>query len=264
MKGDTMPNSMTKATSDELIERWIQGDREAAREIYDRYYRRALKFGMSITRREVEAEDLAQEAIAHGLDVVRDSERRPAKFTGWLLGVVKHLAWRRSDKRGQPLPADVTLEDTRHGRPSGAIVDAEMNGMLARALSKLPAAERRVMEVRFLEGLSRAQAAESLNCSLDTIDRRTRLAVARLRDSLSGHFTTMILAGPAPSMERVMELRPSFRAAFLARHVEGLSAEKAARKLGIPVATLEERLRYAYDTLGCSETSDFAALRRPV
>ena len=120
------------------------------------------------------------------------------------------------------------------------------------------------MEVRFLGGLTRAAAAQKLNCSLDTIDRRTKLAVARLRDSLSGHFTTMILAGPAPTLERVMELRPSFRAAFLARHVEGLSAGKAAQKLGIPVATLEERLRYAYDLLGCAETTDFAALRRPV
>ena len=83
-----MPPLMTRPTSDELIERWIRGDKSAGQEIYDRYYQRAWKFGLAITRQEVEADDLAQEAIAHGLDVVRDSGRRPAKFTGWLLGLL--------------------------------------------------------------------------------------------------------------------------------------------------------------------------------
>ncbi|HKS17389.1 MAG TPA: sigma factor-like helix-turn-helix DNA-binding protein, partial [Planctomycetota bacterium] len=95
-------------------------------------------------------------------------------------------------------------------------------------------------------------------------DRRLRLAMIRLRAFLSGHFTTMVLAGNPPTMERVMSLRPSFRAAFLARHVEELPPEKAAAKLGIPVATLEERLSFAYETLGCSERTDFAILRRPL
>lgn len=259
-----MPASTTRPTSDELIERWIRGDRESAREIFENYYRRAWKFGFAITRQELEADELAQAAIAHGLDVVRDPARRPAKFTGWLLGVVKHLAWRGAGRRPRPLPVEVTLEDTRHGRSSGAMLDTEMAGILKRALATLPANERALVEVRFLRGLSRADAARKLGCSLDTIDRRMKSAMTRLRAFLSGHFTTMILAGNSPTMDQVLHLRPSFRSAFLARHVEGLTPEKAAGKLGIPVATLEERLRFAYESLGCTERSDFAVLRRPV
>jgi len=259
-----MPDSMAKPTSDELIERWIRGDRDAARELYERYFKRAWKFGLSITHQEVEADELAQEAIAHGLDVVRDAKRRPAKFTGWLLGVVKHLAWRRVGRRAKPLPDEPELEDTRHGRPSGAMVDAEMSGLLGRALAALPAGDRRLVQERCVRGRPRAELAEELGCSLDTIDRRLKSAMTRLRAFLSGHFTTMVLSGPAPTMDRVLALRPSFRSAFLARHVEGLTAEKAAEKLGIPVVTLEERLRYAYETLGCTERTDFAPLRRPV
>jgi RNA polymerase sigma factor (sigma-70 family) len=259
-----MPNAMTRATSDELIERWIRGDREAALEIYDAYFKRAWKFGYAITRQEIEADDLAQEAIAHGLDIVRDKARRPAKFTGWLLGVVKHLAWRRVGRRPRPLPVELTLEDTRHGRPSKVIVEAEMSGLLDRALAALSVADRSLVEDRLVRKLPRGDIARRLGCSLDTVDRRLRMAVMRLRAFLSGHFTTMVLAGEAPTMDRVLKLRPSFRSAFLARHVEGLTAEKAAIKLGIPVATLEERLRFAYESLGCSAATDFAPLRRPV
>lgn len=259
-----MPDAMTRTTSDELIERWIRGDRDAAKEIYERYYKRAWKFGLAITHQEIEAEELAQAAIAHGLDVVRDATRRPAKFTGWLLGVVKHLAWRRSGRRSQPLPVELSLEDTRHRRPSGAIIESEMGGLLGRALSLLTQGDRLLVEERYGRGISRGDLARRLGCSLDTIDRRLKNAVTRLREFLSGHFTTMVLAGETPTMDRVLKLRPSFRSAFLARHVEGLTAEKAAIKLGIPVATLEERLRFAYESLGCTERTDFAKLRRPV
>ncbi len=255
---------MAAPSSNELIERWISGDREAAREIHERYHKRAWKFGLAITKREVEADELAQAALAHGLEVVRDPTRRPARFTGWLLGVVKHLAWRRTDRRRQPLPQDPILEDTRHGRPSGPMIEKEMAGLVTRALESLPGGEREIVEERFVRGVSRAEIAKRLGCSVDTVDRRLKSATSRLRSFLSGHFTTMVLTGAAPTLERVMELRPSFRAAFLARHVDGLSAEQAAAKLAIPPATLEERLRYAYQTLGCSERTDFSALRRPL
>jgi RNA polymerase sigma-70 factor (ECF subfamily) len=251
-------------SSDELIERWIKGDRDAARELFEVYHKKAWKFGLAITRQEVEADDLAAEAIAHGLEVVRDPARRPAKFTGWLLGVVKHLAWRRAGRRGQTLPAEMRLEDTRHGRPSGVMMESEMAGLLERALAGLAPADRSLVEARFVRKTPRLDLARRLGCSIDTIDRRIKMAVARLRSFLSGHFTTLVLAGPAPTMERVLALRPSFRAAFLARHIDGLDADAAAAKLGVPVSTLEERLLYAYESLGCTERTDFAPLRRPV
>jgi RNA polymerase sigma factor (sigma-70 family) len=259
-----MAMTMNRRVSDELIERWIRGDRDAAEEIYRRYYKRAWKFGLAITHREVDADDLAQEAIAHGLDVVRDPSRRPEKFTGWLLGVVKFLAWRKPRRRTGPIPADLPMEDTRHGRPTGLLAGAETAGLLSRALETLDRDERSLIEQRFVQGVTRPRLAERAGCSIDTIDRRLKTAMTRLREFLSGHFTTMVLAGDTPTMDRILRLRPSFRAAFLARHVEGLSAEKAAAKLGIPLDTLRERLKFAYETLGCSERSDFAPLRRPV
>ena len=139
-----------------------------------------------------------------------------------------------------------------------------MKGLVSRALESLPGDEREIVEARFVRGATRGEIAKRLGCSVDTVDRRLKSATSRLRSFLSGHFTTMILTGAAPTLERVMELRPSFRAAFLARHVDGLSAEQAAARLGIPPATLDERLSYAYQILGCSERTDFSALRRPV
>src|SRR5262245_7259004 len=143
--------------------------------VFDLYFRRAWKFGLAITHREIDADDLAAEAIAHGLDVVRDPSRRPAKFTGWLLGVVKHLAWRRGGRRNQPLPVELKMEDTRHGRPSGAVIESEMAGVLSRAMAALTADERDLVEERCIRGTSRQDLARRLQCSIDTIDRRVKL-----------------------------------------------------------------------------------------
>ena len=256
---------ISDVTSDEvqgLLERWIRGDREAAAEIYRRYYKKAWRFGLALTKREVEAEELAQEAIAAGLEVLRDG-KRPDRFTGWLLGIVKHLAWRENG-RAEPLPADAIVGDPDGPAPAGGLIQEEMNAVLQGALQDLPEEDRSLVLRRVLERTPREDLARELNCSSDTIDRRVNRCLALLRDRLSGHFTTLVVRFPAPSLAQVNGLRPAFRQAFVMRHLEDLPVEEIAARLAVPVGTVEERLAYAYQVLRCTAGTDFSSLKRPV
>lgn len=247
-------------STDELIERWMRGDRDAGQALYDRYYRRAMKFGMALTRREMDAEDLAQEAIAAGLEAVREG-KRPAQFTGWLLGVVKHVAWKRNRNDARKRPEDPRTPDRRAARASRVLIEREMSELLERALGTLTEEERDLLKERVLESAPREEIARKRNCSLDTVDRKIARATAKLREQLSGHFTTLVLSGRPPTRREVQALRPSFREAFLLHHVEGLPIPDVAARLGIPEETVHERLKYAYHRLRCGPAADFSGLR---
>ncbi len=248
------------ASTDDLVTRWMAGDADAAAALYERYRERAFRFGMALTRRELDADEISHEALTAGLEVLRGG-KRPDHFTGWVLGIVKNLARHRRD-RPAPLGKEDLSADPRAARPSRALVESEMASVLASALDALPAADRALLERRLAADYRRDRLAVELGVSVDTLDRRLARILREVRSHLSGHFTTLVLAPPAPSMAKVGALRPSFKQAFLLRHVEELPEEECAARLEIDVATLRERLKYAYAKLGCNAATDFRPLRR--
>lgn len=251
---------------DALLERWIRGDREAGGEICRRYYDRALRFAMRITGRETDAEDLAQQAMAEGLEGLRKGTR-PDRFTNWLLGIVRNSAsreWIRDRReRGDAGAAGIGKESPRAGPPT-QFVGEEMDAVLRSALERLPAEDRDVLRVRVQERLGREEAAEELGIRLWQLDHRQARALAELRTELSRHFTTLVLTGPSGpvTLGAIETLRPSFRRAVELRHLEEKSPEAVAAELGVPLRTVAARLRHAYEKLGFGPDADFGPARR--
>lgn len=251
---------------DELLARWVAGDAQAGHALYRRYYTRAWRFALKITGRESEADELAQHALASGLEGLQQG-RRPDRLTRWILGIVHHGALRgwtreRRDKEARPrLPAAA-------GRsPHTQAVRAEMARLLEEALARLSEEDRRLLELRVERALRRPEAAERLGLPPATMDRRLAKVFATLREALSRHFTTLVLprALAAPrrtvGLKEIERLRPSFRRVVELCHLEGRSVEEAARTLAVPAETVRLRLQYAHETLKCSAEDDFEAAR---
>lgn len=129
------------------------------------------------------AEDLVQEAFARTHRVwrrVRDGGHPEA----YLRKVMYHLQisrWRsRQVKEALPwqLPDRGDRRDHAH--------DAVERLALRQALLALPARQRAVIVLRFLEDRSEAETAEILDCRVGTVKSHTFRALARLRELVPG------------------------------------------------------------------------------
>lgn len=245
---------MGDATTDELLDRWIRGDADAGEELGRRYLERAREFARYLTARTLDAEEIASEAIRAGLEGIRGGTR-PDRFTLWLRGIVKNVARRPPRKR-----LELGLEPSTPGGELTALVGREIGPIFDRLVYRLSAPMREVIQL-YRKGLSREQIARKLGLPIKAIHMRFERAFPVLRAMLSRHYTTMVVRGPV-RWEDIQGLRPTFREAMIRRHLEDLPPSEAARRLRIPVDTLEARLATAYESLHCDETTDYAAARQ--
>jgi RNA polymerase sigma-70 factor (ECF subfamily) len=246
-----------------LIDRWIAGDAKAGEELYTVYYERARQFALRITQRELEADEVAHEAVVAGLEGIR-SGARPDKFTGWILGVAKFVARSRyrGESRDERIQAYALLDEK--GSPRTGMIRNEMRQLLNKSIDILPEDLKAIMTARYIDGQKRTEVAAMLGISVSTLDKKVDQAIARLRQELSRHFTTLVISRRTTPVtpEEVDQLRPSFRDVFRLRHISGLPLEQIAVRLRIPEATARKRLEFAYETLRCGPSDDYARLKQ--
>jgi RNA polymerase sigma-70 factor (ECF subfamily) len=180
--------------TNDLIDRWVAGDPKAAEAIYRVYYRRAREFARTLGVRLNDAEDIAQEALIAGLDGLQ-AGKKPDRFTNWLLGIARHVTIRRMQAKPDRL-SDVVDPRRRGGRTLA--VRREMNGLLEETLGRLPEAQREVLDLIHRAGLSRKETADRLDLPIEAVHARCERAYARLRESLSRHFTTIAVRSLEP------------------------------------------------------------------
>lgn len=245
---------------DELIDRWAAGEAAAAEALYRKYFERVQEF---LKRRGCgahDAEDLAQEAMIAGLDGLKGG-KRPDKLTHWLFGIARHLSRRRTRLR---LGDDLDREDPAQRTARSVVIRREMRDLLERTMKSLTPGEREILDLSHRAGLSRKEIGERLDLPPEAVHARFQRARGRLREALADHFTTIVasrLKSAPVSLADVQALRPGFRSAVTAVHLEELSPDQAALKLGVPLATLRARLRSAYEMLGGDEAPDFGRAR---
>ncbi len=174
-----------------LIARIAQGDREAFSRFYDAFARTTFGLIRRVLRDSGPAEEVLQEVF---WQVWRDASqfdpRRGSPET-WLLMRAKSRAidMLRSIRRREKtfvMPVD---ESVAHPAQPGADAPAaavEGRGLLESALAQLPAAQRRVIELAFFEGLTQSEIAARLGEPLGTVKTRARLGLERLRGVVRG------------------------------------------------------------------------------
>lgn len=252
---------MGEPTADELIERWVRGEASAGEALCRRYLGRAREFARRIAGREMDPDELASEALEAGLEGLR-AGKRPDRFTLWLHGVLRNLVRRRIRDRKKA----ASLEGTDLAATSGGLLTQLANRELVRLMDdlvpRLPSGSREVIEL-FRQGRTREEIAAAIGVPIDAVHARFQRAFRAMREGLSRHFTTMVVAGPPGPVrwEEIRKLRPSFREAVVACHLDGISKAEAARRLGVPPDTIDARLQTAYETLRCDDRSDFGPAR---
>lgn len=171
----------------ELVSAAQRGDREAFRQLFERYQRRAYGLAYGVLRNSDDAMDVVQDAFIKAHRYLDKFEGTSSFFT-WLYRIVMNLAIDHIRKHRRQKPVDFTdaalseqagqvaeeslLPKILGGNPGRALQDKEIRGRIEQALGELSENHRAVLVMREVEGLSYEEMAEVMDCSKGTIMSR--------------------------------------------------------------------------------------------
>ncbi|HEY6055590.1 MAG TPA: RNA polymerase sigma factor [Gaiellaceae bacterium] len=162
---------MGERTDADLVARARGGSRDAAAELFERYWGAAWRAAYAVTGRRAMADDVAQDAFERAFAALgRFDERRP--FGPWLHRIVvnRALDLLRSERRLVGEVVEAEWVDVRDG--DVALLDA---------VSALPLQRRVVVVLRFGLGLTPSAIAEVLGVPVGTVSSRLARALDQLR-----------------------------------------------------------------------------------
>ena len=175
---------MALEDTSELVERARRSDRDAWEALYRRVYPRLLAYAMRRLDAEA-ARDAVSETMARA--VANIGRYRPVPgtggFEGWLFGICRHVvldSQRAAGRRGYgPVPETVS-----HADPVEGLVSAEEADAVRQAFALLSDADRELLELRVIAGLSAEDAAAVLGRRPGAVRMAQSRALSRLRRHL--------------------------------------------------------------------------------
>jgi len=153
-----------------LLQRCQRGEVEAFGEVYERYVDRLYRHAYYFTRDRQQAEELTHQAFLRAWEEMGSGRWRRRRLLPRLLGLVHELAAAHLGQRGQgeaPVPGA--------GRRQDVLL----------ALLGLPAPQRLVLTLRFVDGLGYQEIAAALGQTKEAVLLLQYRALSRLRRLLA-------------------------------------------------------------------------------
>jgi RNA polymerase sigma-70 factor (ECF subfamily) len=180
-----------------LVERSAQGDREAFGALVRRHQDRTFNLAYQVLRNREDALDVAQEAFVKAFASL-PGFKGESSFTTWLHRIVVNLAIdslrRRRRSQGteyddrRAVPEEPGVEVEAPGGPENELELKQVRALLARGIGLLPPAQRAVLVLREIEGLTYEEIARAVGCSLGTVMSRLFYARRKLQRIFKDHL----------------------------------------------------------------------------
>jgi RNA polymerase sigma-70 factor (ECF subfamily) len=146
-------------------------------DLYERHFHRVWAYVIRRTRNRHEAEDITSDVFRQGLANIAKFEWRGVPFSAWLLRIAANSIASRWEKAGRDvdeMPPESAAEDD----------DLERRAMLAQLVERLPGAQRKVIEMRFVEEKSIREIAEAMKRTEGAVKQLQLRALENLRASI--------------------------------------------------------------------------------
>lgn len=185
----TMPD--TAKTEERLVSRAQGGDEAAFGELAERYSTRLRRTLYRITRDCDAAYDAVQEALIRAWKNIGRFEGR-SRFYTWLTRIGINEAYRGLRRRPEEPLEMIDLVGERvpdwGNQPDQVFESREFLGAVDEALAELPLDYRSAVILRDVEGLSTAEAAETLDIGERALKSRLHRGRMTLRAELDDYF----------------------------------------------------------------------------
>src|ERR1017187_8240478 len=194
----------TAETNDvDLVAQSLDGNRDAFRQIVERYQTLICSLAYSAIGNLSQSEDVAQETFISAWKDLR-SLREPAKLRSWLCGIARYRVQRSLRREGREPAHNADPLDEAHDSttcealPSEQAISREEEAILWRSLEKIPEAYREPLILFYREHQSIASVAAELELSEDAVKQRLSRGRKLLQEEVQA-FVEGALRRTAPS-----------------------------------------------------------------
>lgn len=179
----------------ELVRESRRGDREAFRELVERYQRKILSVALGMAQNREDALELTQETFVKAYENLRRFKGESSFYT-WLYRIVVNLAidYRRRDRRQSvtslsersPIGTELqdSLADDEGKNPYERARAHEIGERVSQAIDELTPDHKAVILLREVEGLSYEDISRVMQCSKGTVMSRLHYARKKLQSKL--------------------------------------------------------------------------------
>jgi len=166
------------------------GDPEAWDRLFRRYQLPLYVYVFELVHDEQTSLDIVQECFinaARHLGTLREDD----KFGSWLFGIAHQKCvqrWRKSDREERSYEELVVAPAESGPRPDELLIRQEQESEFMSRVNQLPAAQRSVLLLHYLEEFSLEEIAEVTCTSLGTVKSRLHYARKALRKLMDNPF----------------------------------------------------------------------------
>ena len=188
----------------ELVSRAQGGDLRSFSALVEKYQERAVHIAYSLVGNFEDAKDLAQESFVKAYSALQ-SFKGDSKFYTWFYRILANtckdfmrkqafkkglVSWVRGeqDEAGERDIFEGIGSEAYNG--SRELLRGELREAIQKAIDSLPAQQKSVFALRYLEGLPLAEIAESLNLSEGAVKAHLWQAGQKMRKLLKGFVST--------------------------------------------------------------------------
>ena len=172
------------STDEELMARYVAGESDAFRELFERYGPRLAGLFRRQIPRDADVQDLVQQTFLQ-LHRARNDFRAGSPLRPWLYTIALNLKRRYfrdyARKPAASLEVDPAAEKIE---ASAGLVRGEQAARVHAALAELAPAQREVIELHWFEGLPFAEVAHTVGASLSAVKVRAHRGYKKLREHL--------------------------------------------------------------------------------
>jgi RNA polymerase sigma-70 factor, ECF subfamily len=176
--------ALKKEADERLLIEAAQHDPARFADLYELNFERVYAYIVKRIRDRADTEDLTAEVFQQALANLKRFEWRGIPFAAWLFRIAANLISDRWQRSGREVTDDASIESAQVSPTE--IEEVERRATLFRLVDTLPAEQRRVVILRFVEQKSIKEVAREIRKTDGAVKQLQFRALTNLRARLEG------------------------------------------------------------------------------
>ena len=178
---------MREFSDDDVLEKAIEGDRDAFGVLYERYIERIYSYIYYRTGNVHEAEDLTERVFLRAMRHITNYTNRGLPFSAWLYRIAHNIVanWYRDNSRRKEIPIDerlATVQSAEH--PEINLLKIEEQDFLLLLIRRLPADRQQLIILKFVDRKTNAEIGQIMGRTEGAIKSLYHRTLQNLREEV--------------------------------------------------------------------------------